>query len=76
MILHFTPSQKKILSALADLGRATKKDLVTKVGLPRRTIYQAIRTMPANLIHEAPSLKDTRQSFFSLTEKARTEGWN
>lgn len=66
-----TPTQKKILAALKD-GEATKKDLREKTGLPRRTIYQAINdALALGLVRERPSLRDTRQTFWSLTEQGR-----
>jgi len=61
------PSAKRVLCALADQGPLTMKDLQTASGMARRTVYGAVRRLrELGLIAERPSLRDTRQTLFSV----------
>ena len=66
-------AQKIVLTTLANQGKElTGKELLDLTDLPRRTIYQASKELfRKGLLVFKPSLKDTRQKFFILTEQGR-----
>lgn len=64
-----TGTNEQILTALATGVPKTNKDLIIEVGKPRRTIYSATRRLiMQGLVATRPSLRDTRQNYFFLTE--------
>lgn len=64
-------TNQRVLFALSE-GEVTKKDLAQKLGLPRRTVFSAVRRLKERgLVKERPSIRDTRQSWHSLTDQGR-----
>ena|ERR1041385_8446620 len=62
------PSVKTVAGALSRLGPMTSADLRGKTGLPRRTIYAALKALRGRgVLGERPSLRDTRQTYFWLS---------
>lgn len=63
------PSVRLVLGALQDGGRLTGAELRAASGLPRRTVYQALRVLrERGDVQFRKSLQDTRQSYFWLSE--------
>ncbi len=66
------PSVRAILDTLQDGRPRTGADIRAVSGLPRRTVYAALRTLrERGLLMQRASLHDTRQTYFWL---ARDDG--
>lgn len=64
-IPHAPPSAKHVLCTLLEESPLTMKDIQTRSGLARRTVYGAVRTLrDLGLLAERPNLRDTRQTLF------------
>lgn len=62
-------SVKAVLCALEDHEPKTNKALQEATGLPRRTLYTALRRLQEDgLVKRRISLQDTRQSYFWLPD--------
>ena len=62
-------SVQKVLGQLQNHPPQTGKQLREATGLPRRTIYTALRRLrELGLLQERSSLKDTRQTYFWVSE--------
>ena len=58
-----------VLGALRESGRLTGAQLRQRSGLPRRTVYQALRLLrERGAVRHRKSLQDTRQSYFWLAD--------
>jgi DNA-binding MarR family transcriptional regulator len=58
-------SVQTILTHLAGHKPMTGKEIREATGLPRRTVYTALRRLrEMGLLKEVPSLRDTRQTYF------------
>ncbi|MEK6975577.1 MAG: winged helix-turn-helix domain-containing protein [Candidatus Thermoplasmatota archaeon] len=58
-------SVQTIVSQLSGHKPMTGKEIREATGLPRRTVYTALRRLrEMGLLKEAPSLRDTRQTYF------------
>ena len=63
------PSVQAILHQLEGHAPMTGKEIREATGLPRRTVYTALRRLrEMGLLKERSSLKDTRQTYFWLNE--------
>ena len=63
------PSVRLVLGALQAGRRLTGAELRAASGLPRRTVYQALRVLrERGEVQFRKSLQDTRQSYFWLAE--------
>ena len=59
-----------VLKQLEDSSPMTSKQLREATGLPRRTVYTALRKLrDMGLLHERLSLRDTRQTYFWVGER-------
>jgi DNA-binding MarR family transcriptional regulator len=64
---HVPPSVQTVLCTLYGHDPMTGAALREATGLPRRTIYAALRTLRGmGLLRERISLRDTRQTYFWL----------
>jgi DNA-binding MarR family transcriptional regulator len=62
-------SVQAIVHQLAGHAPMTGKEIREATGLPRRTVYTALRRLrEMGLLGERSSLKDTRQTYFWLNE--------
>lgn len=62
-------SVQKVLGQLQEHPPMTGKQLREATGLPRRTIYTALRRLrELGMLHERSSLRDTRQTYFWVGE--------
>jgi len=62
-------SVQAIVHQLAGHAPMTGKEIREATGLPRRTVYTALRRLrEMGLLKERSSLKDTRQTYFWLNE--------
>lgn len=62
-----TASTQAILDRLRGHPPMTGKQIREATGLPRRTVYTALRKLrELGLIRDGPSLRDTRQTYFWL----------
>ncbi len=60
-------SVTKVLCTLHDHERMTNKEIQEATGLPRRTLYTALRRLQQEgLVRQQVSLTDTRQTYFWL----------
>lgn len=60
-------SAQAVLRELQGHQPMTGKEIREATGLPRRTIYTALRKLrQLGLLHERQSLRDTRQTYFWL----------
>ncbi len=67
-----TPTESATLRAIAEKQWLTKSEIAEKTGSSRRTLYVACKRLVAEgLLQVKPSLKDTRQTFYGLTEAGR-----
>lgn len=58
-------SVQTILNQLVGHKPMTGKEIREATGLPRRTVYTALRRLrEMGLLKEVPSLRDTRQTYF------------
>jgi sugar-specific transcriptional regulator TrmB len=65
------PSAKEVFCALFGQAPMTGAELRDATGLPRRTVYSALRRLKDNgLLKEQLSLRDTRQTFFWIDPTA------
>lgn len=63
-------SVHKVLCTLEDQEPLTNKDLQERTGLPRRTLYSALRRLESEgLLRHRISLRDTRQTYWFLNEE-------
>lgn len=63
-----------ILSKLQGHKPMTGKELREATGLPRRTIYTALRKLrELGVLRERQSLRDTRQTYFWIPEGGQSE---
>lgn len=68
-------SVKVVLGALQGSRPLTGKDLQVMCGLPRRTIYTAlVRLREEGILRERRSLRDTRQTYFWILDRATVGG--
>src|SRR5688572_26080445 len=66
-------SVQAIVHQLAERAPMTGKEIREATGLPRRTVYTALRRLrEMGLLQERSSLKDTRQTYFWLSGEAAT----
>ena len=66
-------SVQAIVQQLAGHAPMTGKEIREATGLPRRTVYTALRRLrEMGLLQERSSLKDTRQTYFWLDGGAPT----
>ncbi len=64
---HVPPSVEQVLCTLYDHTPLTGAQIRESTGLPRRTVYAALKTLKAlGILRERVSLKDTRQTYFWL----------
>ncbi len=64
-------SVQAILAHLAGHPPMTGKEIREATGLPRRTVYTALRRLrEMGLLKEQASLRDTRQTYFWITSDA------
>jgi DNA-binding MarR family transcriptional regulator len=64
-------SVQTILGAMAGHAPMTGKEIREATGLPRRTVYTALRRIrEMGLLKERQSLRDTRQTYFWLNGDA------
>lgn len=62
---HVPESVQTILSQLSGHKPMTGKEIREATGLPRRTVYTALRRLrEMGLLKEKASLRDTRQTYF------------
>ncbi len=62
-------SVRKVLCTLEDREPKTNKQLQEETGLPRRTLYSALRRLEdEGLLGHRVSLRDTRQTYWYLDE--------
>lgn len=62
---HVPPSVRAVLCTLVEHDPMTGAELRESTGLPRRTIYEALRTLRTlGVLQERVSLRDTRQTYF------------
>ncbi len=62
---HVPESVQTILSQLTGHKPMTGKEIREATGLPRRTVYTALRRLrELGLLKEKASLRDTRQTYF------------
>ncbi|MHB8633285.1 MAG: helix-turn-helix domain-containing protein [Thermoplasmatota archaeon] len=60
-----SPSVRTIMGLLRGHSPMTGKQLREESGLPRRTVYTALRRLrEMGLLKERPSLRDSRQTYF------------
>lgn len=74
---NMPPSVEAILHELEGHAPMTGKELREATGLPRRTIYTALRRLrEMGLLEERSSLRDTRQTYFWISGSTppKTEG--
>lgn len=68
-LLPVPASVKTVLRKLDGHPPMTSKELREATGLPRRTVYTALRRLrELGLLQERQSLKDTRQTYFWIAE--------
>lgn len=68
-----TPSVRTILGLLEGHAPMTGKQLREQSGLPRRTVYTALRRLrEMGLLKERPSLRDSRQTYFWIAGESPT----
>ncbi len=67
MSAELPASARTIIEKLEGHSPMTGKQIREATGLPRRTIYTALRRLRAlGMLHERQSLRDTRQTYFWL----------
>jgi hypothetical protein len=65
------PSVQTVLGTLHAQQPMTSADIQATTGLPRRTVYAALRTLRGlGVLMERPSLRDMRQSYVWLAAEA------
>jgi DNA-binding IclR family transcriptional regulator len=65
------PSVQTVLGTLHAQQPMTSADIQATTGLPRRTVYAALRTLRSlGVLMERPSLRDMRQSYVWLAANA------
>ena len=70
-----TPSVRTILDILRGHTPMTGKQLREESGLPRRTVYTALRRLrEMGLLKERPSLRDSRQTYFWVVDANSAQG--
>jgi hypothetical protein len=69
--VHMPPSVRIVYGSMAGHRPMTNADLCELSGLPRRTVYNALRTLSRlGVLSQRPSLHDARQTFFWLAPAA------
>jgi DNA-binding transcriptional regulator GbsR (MarR family) len=67
------PSVQTVLGTLHQQQPMTSADIQATTGLPRRTVYAALRTLRGlGVLMERPSLRDMRQSYVWLAQPVQT----
>lgn len=62
---HIPPSVQTVLCTLVDHDPMTGQQIRESTGLPRRTVYAALKQLKSfGILRERISLKDTRQTYF------------
>ena len=71
--LHVPRSVEEVYCTLYQHDPMTGQQIRETTGLPRRTIYEALRRLKQlGLLRERISLKDTRQTYFWIPESPGT----
>lgn len=66
-----SPSAKYVLRVLRELGEARFSELFLETGLPRRTLYAALRALrERGLVVVRPCLNDARRRFYCYSVKS------
>lgn len=72
-VAHVPPSVQNVYCTLYGHDPMTGQQLRDTTGLPRRTVYAALqRLKEIGVLRERPSLRDTRQTYYSITGPAQT----
>lgn len=69
-----SPSARYVLRVLVELGEARFSELFLETGLPRRTLYSALRQLrDRGLVEVRPCLRDARRRFYcySIRQEAK-----
>jgi DNA-binding transcriptional ArsR family regulator len=67
VVEYLPPSAKQVLLVLASEGPLTQKDIISKTGLPQRTVRYALgRLTGEEMLEERFCFRDARQSLYSL----------
>ncbi len=70
---HVPPSVQEVFCTLYEHDPMTGMQLRETTGLPRRTIYEALRRLKhIGILRERVSLRDTRQTYFWISENGTT----
>lgn len=65
------PSVQEVFCTLYNHDPMTGQDIRQTTGLPRRTVYEALRRLKTlGILRERISLKDTRQTYFWIPAPA------
>ncbi len=68
---HIAPSVQTVLCTLVEHTPMTGAEIRASTGLPRRTVYAALKTLKAlGILKERASLRDTRQTYFWVVSPA------
>lgn len=68
---HVPPSVQEVFCTLYNHDPMTGQDIRQTTGLPRRTVYEALRRLKTiGILRERISLKDTRQTYFWIPAPA------
>ncbi len=66
---HIPPSVQAVLCTLVDHDPMTGQQIRESTGLPRRTVYAALKTLKSfGILRERISLRDTRQTYFWVVQ--------
>jgi DNA-binding transcriptional regulator GbsR (MarR family) len=69
---HVPPSVQEVFCTLYNHDPMTGQDIRQTTGLPRRTVYEALRRLKMlGILRERISLKDTRQTYFWIPAPAQ-----
>ncbi|MEK6986446.1 MAG: MarR family winged helix-turn-helix transcriptional regulator [Candidatus Thermoplasmatota archaeon] len=65
---HISPSVQTVLCTLVEHTPMTGQQIRESTGLPRRTVYAALKVLKTlGILRERASLRDTRQTYFWVT---------
>jgi DNA-binding MarR family transcriptional regulator len=68
------PSVQSVICALNGQAPMTGQQLRENTGLPRRTVYEALRRLKEmGILRERISLRDTRQTYFWIAQPATVQ---
>ena len=71
---HVPASVRTVLRELGEHQPMTGKQLREATGLPRRTVYTALRKLrELGILRERQSLRDTRQTYFWVSQPGQAE---